>query len=42
MRVLENCQIAAAAMRHECRLLTADDDFKRIAKLSELTVFPLR
>ena len=31
-----DCQIAAAAIRHECLLLTADRDFDRIARLSPL------
>lgn len=31
-----DCQIAAAAVRHDCGLLTADKDFDRIARLSEL------
>ncbi len=31
-----DCQIAAAAIRHECLLLTADKDFERMARLSDL------
>jgi predicted nucleic acid-binding protein len=31
-----DCQIAAAAIRHDCLLLTADKDFGRIAQLSDL------
>jgi predicted nucleic acid-binding protein len=31
-----DCQIAAAAIRHDCLLLSADKDFERIARLSEL------
>ena len=31
-----DCQIAAAAIRHACLLLTADRDFERIARLSDL------
>jgi len=31
-----DCQIAAAAMRHGCVLLSADTDFERIARLSDL------
>ena len=31
-----DCQIATAAIRHECLLLTADRDFERIAKWSAL------
>lgn len=31
-----DCQIATAAIRHACLLLTADQDFDRIARLSEL------
>ncbi|HKB14734.1 MAG TPA: PIN domain nuclease, partial [Planctomycetota bacterium] len=31
-----DCQIASAAIRHRCRLLTADRDFERIARLSPL------
>ncbi len=31
-----DCQIALAAIRHECLLLTADRDFERIARLSDL------
>jgi predicted nucleic acid-binding protein len=33
-----DCQIAAAAIRHGCRLLTADADFQRIARLSDLAL----
>ena len=33
-----DCQIAAAAVRHECALLTADRDFERIARLSDLAL----
>jgi predicted nucleic acid-binding protein len=31
-----DCQIAAAAIRNRCFLLTADTDFERIARLSDL------
>ena len=31
-----DCQIAAAAIRHDCLLLTADRDFDRIARVSSL------
>ena len=31
-----DCQIAAAAICHDCLLLTADKDFERIAGLSDL------
>jgi predicted nucleic acid-binding protein len=31
-----DCQIATAAIRHECLLLSADKDFERIARLSPL------
>jgi len=31
-----DCQIAQAAIRHDCLLLSADKDFERIARLSEL------
>jgi len=31
-----DCQIATAAMRHDCLLLSADPDFERIARLSRL------
>lgn len=31
-----DCQIAMAAIRHECLLLTADRDFERIARVSDL------
>jgi hypothetical protein len=31
-----DCQIAAAAIRHDCGLLTADRDFERIARLDGL------
>ena len=31
-----DCQIASAAIRHECWLLTADRDFERISALSGL------
>ena len=37
-----DCQIATAAMRHNCRLLSADDDFKRIAQVSDLKLFELK
>ena len=33
-----DCQIAAAAIRHGCRLLTADADLERIARLSDLAL----
>lgn len=33
-----DCQIAAAAIRHRCPLLTADQDFSRIAKLCDLEI----
>lgn len=33
-----DCQIATAAIRHDCLLLSADKDFERIARLSELKV----
>ena len=33
-----DCQIAAAAIRHHCHLLTADEDFERIAEVSTLEV----
>ena len=32
-------QIVTAAIRHECRLLSADDDFKRIARVSDMRLF---
>ena len=31
-----DCEIATAAIRHDCRLLTADRDFERIARVSDL------
>ena len=31
-----DCQIAAAAIRNDCALLTTDRDFERIARLSDL------
>jgi predicted nucleic acid-binding protein len=31
-----DCQIAAAAINHGCQLLTADEDFKHIAKVCRL------
>ncbi|MEE9229440.1 MAG: PIN domain nuclease [Acidobacteriota bacterium] len=31
-----DCQIATAAIRHECLLLSADKDFERIARFSKL------
>ena len=31
-----DCQIAAAAIRHDCLLLAADRDFERIARISDL------
>lgn len=31
-----DCQIAVAAMKHDCLLLSADQDFERIARLSDL------
>ncbi len=31
-----DCQIATAAIRHDCLLLSADRDFERIARLSHL------
>ena len=31
-----DCQIAAAAIRHGCLLLTADKDFERMARVSDL------
>jgi predicted nucleic acid-binding protein len=31
-----DCQIATAAIRHDCLLLSADKDFERIARFSEL------
>lgn len=31
-----DCQIASAAIGHGCQLLTADQDFVRIARISEL------
>jgi len=34
--VLTGCQIAIAAIRHDCLLLSADKDFERIARLGEL------
>ena len=37
-----DCQIATAAIRHNCRLLSADDDFKRIARVSDLKLFELK
>jgi len=33
-----DCQIATAAIRHDCLLLTADKDFERIARLSGLVL----
>lgn len=33
-----DCQIAAAAVRHECLLLSADRDFERISRLSDLNL----
>ena len=33
-----DCQIAAAAICHDCFLLTADRDFERIARLSDLNL----
>jgi predicted nucleic acid-binding protein len=33
-----DCQIATAAIRNDCALLTADEDFRRIARVSELRV----
>lgn len=33
-----DCQIATAAIRNECVLLTTDRDFERIAHLSDLTL----
>jgi predicted nucleic acid-binding protein len=37
-----DCQIATASMRHNCRLLTADEDFKRIARVSDLKLLELK
>lgn len=34
-----DCLIAAAAIGHKCRLHSLDDDFKRIARFSELELF---
>ena len=34
-----DCQIAAAAISHKCRLLSADKDFERIATVSDLKLF---
>lgn len=34
-----DCLIAAAAIRHDCRLHSLDEDFKRIASVSELELF---
>lgn len=31
-----DCQIATAAVQHDCYLLTADKDFERIAKISPI------
>jgi len=31
-----DCHIASAAMRHDCRLLTADGDFEQIARVATL------
>jgi len=33
-----DCQIAIAAIRHECLLLSADRDFERIARSSDLAL----
>jgi len=33
-----DCQIAAAALRHRCALLTADRDFERIARHCDLVL----
>lgn len=37
-----DCQIAAAAIRHNCRLLTADRDFEHIARVSDLKLLELK
>jgi predicted nucleic acid-binding protein len=34
--VLTGCQVAIAAIRHDCLLLSADKDFESIAPLSDL------
>ena len=31
-----DCQIASAALEHDCYLLTADKDFERIARISPI------
>jgi len=33
-----DCQIATAAVRHKCSLLTADTDFERIARVCDLVL----
>jgi hypothetical protein len=33
-----DCQIAASAIRHDCLLLSADKDFERIARLTNLNL----